>query len=179
MTNKQRFQGEHWPRAARMIAGVWIAAVLGPGLARPRPVGQMLAGALLAVILLLLSELLVARRMGFTIAADGLTLHGLLGRRRLAWTDLQSFAWRRRRAFELLYAVTTSGRYVEIPSMQRGLSGWRARYLGSSRARPRDRRIGRADAFELLQDALAEARAASAAEGNHARRSQFQPLNDS
>jgi hypothetical protein len=156
MTGGTRYQGEHWRRVARLVAGVWIAIVLGPGLVRPRPIEQMLAGVVFVAVLLLLAEWPLARRLGFTVAPEGLTLHTALGRRRLRWDEIDHFAWQQRRAFQCLYALAPDGRRTLIPTLQRGAPGWRGRFLGSSRVRARDGRL--ADALEVLETALDAAR---------------------
>lgn len=152
MTRKVHYQGEHWRRAARLVVCGCIVP-LAPGLVRPRPIEQMLAGVVLVAAMFLLAEWPLARRVGFSIAPEALTMHTMLGWRRLRWDEIDHFAWQRwRGSTEGFYAFAADGRRTLIPSLQRGMPGWRGRYLGSSRVRTRDGRLG--DALEVLEAAL-------------------------
>ena len=114
-----------------------------------------------SVLLLgLVSDVAIARRRGFSIDADGLTLHYAFYRRRLRWAEVESFEWRRRITSTMMtyLCVRTRNRRFWIPSASCAENTWMgrgaARYLSSPNVR---RRAGREqDALRLLNDALAE-----------------------
>ena len=152
------YQGEHSRRLARLVVALWVVIVLWPALVTPRPVEQFAWTAVVIAGIFLVFEWLLARRMGVTVRPEGLTLHTALGWRRLPWSRIDHFAWRRWKGkTQCLYAITPEGKRIQIPTVQRGTAdGWHGKFFGSQRLLARDGR--RVDALGTLNSAMAAGR---------------------
>jgi hypothetical protein len=153
------YQGEHSRRVARVVVVIWIVMLLWPALTTPRPVEDLLRTVVVVAVVLLVGEWLLARRMGVTVRPDGVTLHTVLGWRRLPWNRIDHFEWQiwSRPQTEWLWAITPEGKRILISTVQRPVTrGWASRFFASTRLVRRDGL--RVDGLETLTRALAEGR---------------------
>jgi hypothetical protein len=118
------------------------ALFVGGQVAKAESVGARLAGLVTILVLLGVCELCFARRMGLTIDADGISLHYAFYRRRLSWSEIEGFEWRRWRSqsTETAWIVTNRNR-VRIPTIGRSTGSYLGprldSYFGSSAMRSR------------------------------------------
>jgi hypothetical protein len=147
-----RYQGARWRRAARAIMAIYLVPMFvagtlqnGLGVTRPAELGWT---ALVVAAL----DWWFARRMGLTIASDGLILRYAVYRKRVPWSQVRGFEWRRwRRADTPMLWILTDDEPIRIPTVGRVAHG--IPWFGSSDLR--SRAGAEVDALETLQSALA------------------------
>jgi hypothetical protein len=80
----------------------------------------VVGGLVVAALVLALSELLFARRMGLEIGPDGVTLRGPVGRVHVSWSHVQGVRWERGHTLlsrtEFLYLETDQRSPRRVPA---------------------------------------------------------------
>jgi hypothetical protein len=145
-------------RTSRAVA-VAISVPFGYGILREvltNPSVTALLGGIGAMLTLYLAgELMLSRRIGLTITADGLVIHKLVRVQPLSWEHIERFEWQACGSLELLVVKLDTGRSVLVTTV------WRANnylaFLGSSDLRSRTG--DDVDALSRLESALATAQA--------------------
>lgn len=120
ITDYGKWQGAHWRRFCRSLIGVILLLAIGLSWLRTSPSSSQIVGALVfAAMVFALSDWIFARRMGFELAVQGLTLCGPLRQIHIPWSDLQGLHWaeaqRGLSKTKFLYAETTQRKPKRIP----------------------------------------------------------------
>lgn len=115
-----RWQGAHWRRLCRALTGFLLLVVVGYSWLRNAPsVSQVAVGLVVVVLVFGLSEWLFARRMGFEIGRDGVTLCGAISRVFVPWSQVDGLHWEARRFIsrtEFLYIETDQPKPRRVPA---------------------------------------------------------------
>lgn len=116
----RRWQGAHWRRLCRALTGFLLLVVVGVSWLRTAPSGSQVVGGLVVVALVFaLSEWLFARRMGFEVGRDGVTLRGVVSRVFVPWSQVDGLHWKARRFIsrtEFLYVETDQPEPRRVPA---------------------------------------------------------------
>lgn len=120
-TDYGKWQGAHWRRFCRGLIGFILLLAIGLSWLRASPSAAQVGGGLaFAAIVFALSDWMFARRMGFELRAQDLTLQGPLREIRIPWSDLQGLHWTEARRglsrTKFLYVETTQRSPKRIPS---------------------------------------------------------------
>ena len=120
-TDPGKWQGAHWRRFCRGLIGSILLLAIGLSWLRTSLSAAQMGGALaFAAIVFALGDWIFARRMGFDLGAQGLTLQGPLRQVRIRWVDLQGLHWAEARRgltkTKFLYVETTQQSPRRIPS---------------------------------------------------------------
>jgi hypothetical protein len=115
-----RWQGARWRRLCRVLTGFLLLVVVGCSWLRNAPSGSQAVGGLIVIALVFaLSEWLFARRMGFEIGRDGVTLRGAISRVFVPWSQVDGLHWKARRFIsrtEFLYLETDQPKPRRVPA---------------------------------------------------------------
>jgi hypothetical protein len=132
--------------------GIWLGVLfVGPDLIQQASLDLRLGRLAITAVVIVLCDSWFARRMGFTLASDRIILHYAWGRRRVPWTDIRGFQWKRWRSAKTEFLwILTSDKPIRIPTVQRVTRG--PRLFGSDNLRSP---TGDTDALRTLQVALA------------------------
>jgi hypothetical protein len=154
-----RYQGARSRREARSVIVLLLGGVVvAPNIAQANSVERIAVATGIAVAAFVICDFVFARRMGVTIQPQGLVLHYAFYRKRIAWSRIVGFDWRRWRdpRSEVLWLRTNDGRRTRrIPTVARIPRGWWARYFGSPNLRARTGE--EVDAMRTLEGARAAA----------------------
>lgn len=97
-TGARRWQGARWRRLSRGLTGSVVLVAVAYSWLSDSPSGSQVAVGLPVVALVLaLSEWLFARRMGFEIGADGVTLRGAVSQVFIPWSRVRGVRWEQAR----------------------------------------------------------------------------------
>jgi hypothetical protein len=115
-----RWQGAHWRRLCRALTGFLLLVAIGYSWLRDAPSGSQATIGLVVVVLVFgLSEWLFARRMGFEIGPDGVTLRGAVSRVFVPWSRMDGLHWEARQILnrtEYLYVETDQPEPRRVPA---------------------------------------------------------------
>jgi hypothetical protein len=157
---RQHYQGARSRREIRFVIALFVSTLLiVPNIAQVRSFEHRVTSFALAIAVFIISDYLFSRRMGLIIEKNGLVLRYAFYRKRILWSNIAGFEWRRWRdpRSEVLWLKASDGsRPRRIPTVARISKGWWARHLGSSNIRSRTGE--EVNAVAALEDALAAAR---------------------
>lgn len=114
------WQGVNWRLYCRCLTGFIMLVVIGYGWLGNSPSGsQAVLGIGVAILVIAASDWLFARRMGFRVGGDGLTLLGPLRQVHVPWSEVQGFRWkeaqRRSLSERFLYVETKQPKPLRLP----------------------------------------------------------------
>ncbi len=118
------YQGLHWRRVARcgmaIVLGILYAhavvVILGG-----ESTEKVLRTIAIFIVVIAICDWWFARRMGFALDQDGLTLRYSYKKVCVSWSQIQGFQWKKKRTSrtEFLWAEIADGNIVRIPTVGR------------------------------------------------------------
>lgn len=158
-----RYQGVHSRRVSRCLMAIWLGILFfQPDVLESRSIGSRLYAIMITLAVVAICDLWFSRRMGLTINEHGITLHYAFHRKRLPWSNITGFEWRRWNSprSEWIWITRDHGDPLRIPALQRAPGDnntgfWSPVYSVLSSSNMRTSHGEEVDAMATLKEALA------------------------
>jgi hypothetical protein len=121
-----RCQGARWRRVTRAIMAIWFGLLfLGADGPNSHSLASWLQAILVTVAIIEAIDVWFSWRMGLTLDERGIVLHYAFHRKRVPWTEVQGFEWKRWNSprTEWIWVTRGSGHAIRIPTVQRSPGG--------------------------------------------------------
>lgn len=161
-----RYQGVHSRRVSRCLMAIWLGILFfQPDVLESRSIASRLHALAITSAVVAICDLWFSRRMGLRINEHGITLHYAFRRKRIPWSQITGFEWRRWNSprSEWVWVTRNHGAPIRIPALQRAPGNdstgfWSPVYSLLSSSKLRTSHGDEVDAMGTLEDALATAR---------------------
>jgi hypothetical protein len=120
-----RCQGATWRRVTRTIMAIWFGALFIGAASTSHSLISWLKAILVTAAIIAAIDVWFSWRMGLTVDERGITLHYAFHRKRVPWTKVRGFDWKRWNSprTEWIWITRSTGRPLRIPTIQRAPGG--------------------------------------------------------